>query len=173
MTRSLSSPATDALSAQPLDLEVPIVGGRTERPWAFAPLSRATALGPPVALVVSEHLGDAAPFQAALRDEGWLVTQCAGPGGGDCPLMRGERCSLRESVDAAVVFVDMKGHPGGLGTIPRLRCAADSASPGVVAVENSIEPTRYGGGTACVGALRGPNAVLKAISALLACRHSD
>lgn len=156
-----------------MDLQRPNVGGPTERPWAFAPVSKTTSLGPPVALVVSEHLSDAAPVEEALRDEGWLVTTCAGPGGGDCPLMRGERCFLRESVDAAVVFVDMKGLPGGLGTMPRLRCAADSASPGVVAVESSVEPTRYGGGTACVGALRGPDAVLEAISALLASRHSE
>ena len=130
-------------------------------------------LGPPNALIVTRQEGEEIPIREALENEAWLVKSCTGPGKGECPIMRGERCPLRESVDAAIVFVDPKRLMGELGTLPRLRCAADSASPGVVAIEGSLEPTRYGEGTACVGALRGPDAVLDAISALLASRCSD
>ena len=127
----------------------------------------------PAALVVSHHAGDDGPVREALENDGWFVKSCSGPGKGDCPVMRGQRCSLRESVDAAVVFVDSNRLTGGLGMIPRLRCAADSASPGVVAIEGSVESTRYAKNTACVGVLRGPDAVIGAISALLTSREPD
>lgn len=120
------------------------------------------------ALIVTRVAGDEAALREAFEDDGWFVKSCAGPGKGDCPIMRGERCLLRELVDAAVVYVDGKQLAGGLGSIPRLRCAADSASPGVVALEGRLDPPRYERGTAAVGTLRGPESILTAISALLA-----
>jgi hypothetical protein len=160
------------LIGQPLDLGRPELRELMNRYSCATPPANTTLLGPPAALVVSNHPGDAQPVREALENNGWFVKSCAGPGKGDCPVMRGERCPLRESVDVAIVFVDQNRAVGGLGNIPRLRCAADSASPGVVAIEGSLEPARYGRGTACVGALRGPAAVLEAISALLVSRRS-
>lgn len=170
MTNStLVDPMPDLeLMGNTLDLGRPELAVLMNRYCPGSPRAQASVLGPPAALVVSNHPSDATPVREALENDGWFVKSCAGPGKGDCPVMRGERCPLRESVDAAVVFVDPNGLAGGLGSIPRLRCAADSASPGVVAVEGSLEPTRYAKGTACVGALRGPDAVIEAISALLA-----
>lgn len=51
--------------------------------------------------------------------------------------------------------------------MPRLRCAVESPSPGVVAVERSIDPPRFSGKTATVGALREPQEILKMLDALL------
>ena len=116
-------------------------------------------------LVVTRRPREEVPLRKALENEAWSLKTCAGPGNGDCPVMRGERCTLRESVDAAVVFVEPLH--GGSGSIPRLRCAADSASPGVVAVEQSFESINYGIGIAAVGALRGPTAVIEAVTTLL------
>jgi hypothetical protein len=155
----------------PLDLGRPELRELMNRYSCATPRAATTLLGPPAALIVSNHPADATPVREALENDGWFVKSCSGPGKGDCPVMRGERCPLRESVDAAVVFVDPNRPGGGLGTIPRLRCAADSASPSVVAVEGSFEPTRYTKGTACVGSLRGPGAVLSAIDALLGSRR--
>jgi hypothetical protein len=156
------------LTGHRLDLGRPELKELMNRYTGSTPRYQTTLLGPPAALVVSNRPGTDAPVREALERDGWFVKSCSGPGKGNCPVMRGERCPLRESVDAAVVFVEPRRLSGGLGTIPRLRCAADSASPGVVAVESSVEATRFGRGTACVGALRGPDAVLSAISALLA-----
>jgi hypothetical protein len=172
MTTSLLDPMPDMeVLGHPLDLGRPELKELMNRYSCVTPRAQTALLGPPSALIVTNHPGDDAPVREALENEGWFVRSCLGPGKGDCPVMRGERCPLRESVDAAVVFVDPNRLAGGLGTIPRLRCAADSASPGVVAVEGGLEPTRYGRGTACVGALRGPTAVLDAISALLGSRE--
>lgn len=124
-------------------------------------------LDPPTTLIVTRRHGEEAPLREALENDTWFVQTCAGPAEGNCPIMRGERCPLRESVDAAVVFVAPVSLHGGSGSIPRLRCAADSASPGVVALEQSFAPITYGRGIATVGALRGPKAILEAVSALL------
>lgn len=173
-TTTLLDPMPDVeLVGHRLDLGRPELRELMNRYSGATPLANKTLLGPPAALIVANHPADATPVREALEDDGWSVKSCAGPGKGDCPVMRGERCSLRESVDAAVVFVGPNRLAGGLGATPRLRCAADSASPGVVAVEGSYEPTRYAKGTACVGALRGPDAVIEAISALLASKDSD
>lgn len=128
---------------------------------------------PPVALLVPRLAGDEAPVRRALEDEGWFVRTCAGPGNGRCPLLRAARCPLRESVDVAVVFVDPTEAPRALRTMPRVRCAADTSSPGVLALENRLGPPQYSGGTATVGSLRGPGGVLSAISALLGARAGD
>lgn len=124
-------------------------------------------LNPPTALIVTHRPGVEEPLREALENDAWFVKTCAGPGKGDCPLLRGQCCPLRESVDAAVVFVDPNGLTNGMGTLPRLRCAADSASPSLVVLEDSLDPPHYLGRSATVGSLRGPQAILNAIAALL------
>lgn len=168
-TTNLLDPMPDMdMQGHTLDLGRPELQELMNRYTDSTPRAQTSIFGPPSALVVSRHPGDELPVREALENDGWFVKSCSGPGKGDCPVMRGERCPLRESVDAAVVFVDANRLAGGLGNIPRLGCAADSASPGVAVVEGSMEPTRFASGTACVGALRGPDAVLSAISALSA-----
>ena len=81
--------------------------------------------------------------------------------------MQGKRCPLRESVDAAVVYVDPDGLYGGTRMIPRLACAADSASPGVIALEDRLDDPQFGPGTAAIGALRGPAAIIATLRQLL------
>ena len=125
---------------------------------------------PPTALIVSRRAGEEAPLKESLENEGWFVKTCAGPGAGSCPVMRGEACDLRKAADAAVVFVDAGEVTSGLGAVHRLRCAADSASPGVVALEDSFEAPCYLGRSATVGSLRGPKAILEAITHLLETR---
>ena len=92
---------------------------------------------------------------------------CAGPGTTRCPIMRGEPCSLRESVDVAVVYVDPDGFCGGTNMIPRLACAADSSSPGVIALEGRLDGPEFASGTAAIGALSGPAAILATLKRLL------
>lgn len=150
-----------------LDLGRPELAALMDRYVSHENVSTPGLLDPPTALVVTRQSGEEAPLREALENDAWFVKTCAGPGKGDCPVMRGEHCTLRESVDAAVVFIDQKTLHGGSGSIPRLRCAADSASPGVVALEQSFEPIKYGKGIAAVGALRGPMAVIEAITTLL------
>lgn len=170
----LLGPIPDAeLLGHALDLGRPELEKVMERYCRATPRATTTLLGPPAALIVSNRSGDDTPVREALESSGWYVESCSGPGKGDCPIMRGERCALRESVDAAVVFVDPNRLAGELGSIPRLRCAADSASPGVVALVGSLEHARYGTGTACVGALQGPDAVLAAIAELVSSTSAE
>lgn len=122
------------------------------------PRPQQSVLRRPAALVVGDH--GASPLQAVLEEEGWKVSTCPGPSGAiRCPLMRGESCALRSSVDAAVVYVDPGAHPSRGTALPSLRCAADSASPAVVALEGKLDAPRYEGRTAVVGALRGAAAI--------------
>jgi hypothetical protein len=95
------------------------------------------------------------------------VKTCAGPASTQCPIMSGKRCPLRESVDAAVVYVDPDGLYGGTTMIPRLACAADSASPGVIALEGRSDGPQFASGTAAIGVLRGPAAILAVLKRLL------
>lgn len=155
------------LTGHRLDLGRPELRELMNRYTGSVPQARTTELALPSVLVVSNRPGGDEQVREALRDRGWSVKSCAGPGTGDCPLMRGNGCPLRRSVDAAVVFVDPNRCGGGLGAIPRLRCAGDSASPGVIAVEESAEPARFAGVGACVGAARGAQAILSALSTLL------
>ena len=156
-----------------LDLRRPELASPMKRYVSEPTRTQASLLAPPTALIVRRVPGEEAPLREAFENDGWFVKTCAGPGNGNCPIMRGERCPLRESVDAAVVYVDPQQLTGGLGSIPRLRCAADSASPGVVALEGRLGPPRYGRGTAAVGALGGPESILTAVSALLAAGEAD
>ncbi len=168
ITGSYLDPMPDMeLRGHMLDLGCPEMAALMRRYISGPPRTQTSLLRPPTGLIVTRRAGDEAPLRKALENDGWFVKTCSGPGKGDCPVMRGERCRLRESVDAAVVYVDPKQLAGVLGSIPRLRCAADSASPGVVALEGRLDPPRYAKGMATVGALRGPASLLTTISALL------
>lgn len=150
-----------------LDLRRPELQGLMERYCSKAHDERATLADPQTALIVTRHPGEEAPLREALADEGWLAKTCAGPGTGNCPIMHGARCELRKSADAAIVFVDANEFSGSLGTIPRLRCAADSSSPGVVVLEGSTEPPHFLGRSATVGALREVRTILNTVKSLL------
>jgi hypothetical protein len=175
MTNStLLDPMPDLeLMGNVLDLGRPELGVLMQRYCPDEPRTQAALLSPPTALIVTRRQGDEAPLREAFEGDGWFVKTCAGPGKGDCPVMRGQRCPLRESVDAAVVFIDPKGLTRGMGTIPRLRCAADSASPGVVVLEDSLDAPHYLGRSATVGSLRGASRVLSTIAALLGFREHE
>lgn len=146
----------------------PLRGRYVKRPPASQPPLRV-----PTALVVVRSESYEKPTVEALQNDGWNVQTCAGPGKTTCPLMRGEHCTLRESADAVVVFADPGERNEYFGTLPRIRCAADSASPAVIALEGRLDPTRYEGSTAIVGAARGPEAVLNSIAALLGSGSQD
>ncbi|MGI8708928.1 MAG: hypothetical protein ACR2LG_12130 [Actinomycetota bacterium] len=150
-----------------LDLGRPELAALTQRYLSEPARTQTALLSPPTALIVRRVAGEETLLKEAFEHDGWFVKTCAGPGKSDCPILRGERCPLRESVDTAVVYVDPQQLAGGLGSIPRVRCAADSASPGVIALEGRLDPPRYGRGAATVGAFRGPEAILTAVSALM------
>jgi hypothetical protein len=151
-----------------LDLGRPELKVLMNRHSGDEPARRQTSLfAPPAALIVTRKEGEEAVLREAIEAQGWFVKTCAGPGATNCPVMRGEPCALRQSVDAAVVYVDADGLCGGTGNIPRLRCAADSASPGVVAFERRFDPPQFTSTTATIGALRGPGAILAALRRLL------
>lgn len=155
-----------------LDLGRPELAPIMSRYMPKAPSPQNPVFRPPTALVVARSEGDERPVVKALEKDGWCIKICAGPGRTVCPLMSGERCTLRESVDAAVVFMDPGELDRYIGTLPRIRCAADPSSPAVVALEGRLEPAKFEGSTAIIGAVRGPEGVLSAISALLA-SHAD
>lgn len=118
------------------------------------------------AVVVASSTPSAA-LTAALGEDGWSVSTCAGPGRVRCPLLEGSGvCDARRSADVAVVFVDPRAlWPRG-SLLPRLRCAADPASPAVVALEGRLDPITPGPGRAIVGAVRGPSTIVRAARAL-------
>jgi hypothetical protein len=161
------------LGRNELDLGRPELATLRHRYSKQPPRPQTSLFSPPTALIVTRRAGEEAPLRDSLEREGWFVKRCDGPSSGGCPVMQGESCELRKSVDAAVVFMDPSELTSGTGAIPRLRCAADSASPGVVALEGSLDGPAYLGQSATVGSLRGPGAVLGAIRALLASRRSD
>lgn len=156
------------ITEDPLDLTRPELKGLMDRYCSKPDEAQGTIVAPPTALLVTLHPGEEASLRQALGDEAWVVTTCGGPGTGNCPVTEGAPCGLRKSADAAVVFVDANEFSGSLGTIPRLRCAADSSSSGVVVLEGSSEPAHLLGRSATVGALRGTKAILSTVKSLLA-----
>ncbi|MQA99803.1 MAG: hypothetical protein GEU78_05860 [Actinobacteria bacterium] len=163
-------PTTD-LMGNTLDLSRPELTSLIDRYVPKSPGRLTSLLGRPTALIVERRKGEEGPLRQALEDEGWFVKTCSGPGQHDCPILRGRHCPLRESADAAIVFVEPRDIH--LGQVPRLRCAADSSSPGVVAVERRLDPPSFGSSTATIGALRGPDGILRVVSALLGAEHGE
>ena len=101
-------------------------------------------------------------MQVVLDDWGWETSACAGPSASTCPLMVGAPCHLREEADAAVVFVDT-GKTGPSGVLPKLRCAADHASPYVLALEGSLMQAEERTGGIVIGSRRGEEAIAYAV----------
>lgn len=147
-------PIEAAMDAHRLDLSRPEL--RPIMKW-YAPRS---------AVVVTLSSRPAALI-AALGEDGWSVSTCAGPGRVRCPLLESSGvCAARRCADVAVVFADPRAlWPRG-SLLPRLRCAADPASPAVVALEGRLDPVTPGRGRAIVGALRGPSTIVRAARAL-------
>jgi hypothetical protein len=155
---------SNELLGNTLDLGRPELAQLMERYVPLSPHTPEELLGPPTAMIVTRWPGQEDPVKTELEGDGWSVEVCDGPGRQVCPILHGESCAKRKRVDAAVVFM---APLEGTASTPRLRCAADPASPGVVAMEGRIDAPRFSGTTAVVGALRGPRAVLSAVSALL------
>ena len=128
------------------------------------PHTPAQLLGPPSAVIVTRWPGQELPIKNELENDGWSVEVCDGPGRKVCPLMGGRPCALRSNADAAIVFMSPAED---MPSTPRVRCAADPSSPGVVALEGRVDPPRFSGTTAVVGAMQEPNAVVSAVSELL------
>ena len=112
-----------------LDLEQPQLALLMDRYVPSRPRAQAELAAPPSAVIVTRRSGQESAVKAELESQGWSVKVCEGPGRLLCPIMRAEPSPLREYVDAAVVFVEPKEPTAG--SLPRLRCAADRASPGV------------------------------------------
>ena len=124
-------------------------------------------LGPPTALLVTRDDEEGTSLKRMLQAEGWYVNVCKGPGLTRCPIMRSSRCKLRESVDATVVYLSGDPMVSGAGMLPRLRCAADSASPSVVVLEDRVDEARFGDRNATIGALQGNESIVHVIHKLL------
>lgn len=161
------------LVEEPLDTTRSELQGLMDRYRTKSPGAQRSIVGPPTAVIVTRHPGEEAALRQPFADEGWAVKTCAGPGTGDCPLMHGGRCGLRKSADAAVVYVDANEFSGSLGTVPRLRCAADSSSPGVVVVKGSRESARFLGRSATIGTLRGAGEIVDTVTALVRARCGE
>lgn len=157
--------ASRELLGYTLDLGRPELAEVMERYVPRNPRAPEAMLGPPTAVIVTRWEGQEEALKAELESDGWSVELCEGPGKKACPLMRGESCPMRQRADAAVVFMSATE---GCASTPRLRCAADPSSPGVVAIEGRINSPRFSGRTATVGAWRGPEAITSTVSALLA-----
>lgn len=138
----------------PLDLTRPDLGPLVER-YAHR-----------LALMVGRRADRAAELGKTLRQRGFLVTVCEGPGRVPCPLLAGRPCPLREAADVTIAFVEDIGTPQGLSS-PKVACAGHSASPAVIAVEGSYSPERRDGRYAVLGALRRASNIADAAEEIL------
>jgi hypothetical protein len=150
-----------------LDLGRPELSLLMDR-YLSEPDQRPPQLAQPIALIVAHREGQDRELKRAFRGAGWSIKSCAGPGKRDCPLVRNEACALRQSSDAAVVYVDPSEPAGAMGMLPRLRCAVDSSSPAVLAMEGRIDPPHLANGTATIGSLRPADSIVRTASELLA-----
>ena len=167
MADSILDPVIDPeLRSIPLDLSRPELSPLLLR-YRTKPVQEPAKLMPPkTALIVDSATADAGPWMAALEKNGWSLSSCHGPGTGSCPLMRGAKCVLRETADVAVVYLDPDRMWPAAGTLPRIRCAADSASPAVVALEGRRSEPSFSGRHATIGADREAQVLLDVIDVL-------
>lgn len=156
------------LSEVPLDMGRPELATLMKRYVPSAAPQAATTTEPREVLVVRGASGDESAVIEALGTAGWEVSTCSGPATGSCPLMHGKDCTLRKTADVALVYLDATGMWPGSGTLPRIRCAADPASPAVVALEGSHRPAAYGSGRATIGAKKSPVETIATINTLCA-----
>jgi hypothetical protein len=117
-------------------------------------------------VLVVEGRSDSTLFRDAFLAAGWRVHTCAGPGRTKCPVLSGKDCAIRESADVAVVYVDVARMAAAGATIPRVRCAADGASPGIVALEGRTSAPQSIGRQAVVGALAEPQRIVELAESL-------
>ncbi|MGH2826937.1 MAG: hypothetical protein ACRDKF_08195 [Actinomycetota bacterium] len=147
----LDSSSDPEVIGSPLDLNRPELSGVLGR---YAPRS---------ALIVGRSVDETSDLKAALLADGWRIRHCEGPAHASCPLLQGKRsCSKRECADVAVVYVDVARSVAG--SLPLVRCAADPASPAVVALEGQADETTVDGDRALVGALRTARSVADAVA---------
>jgi hypothetical protein len=104
-------------------------------------------------------------LKSALLARGWRVHSCGGPARSRCPLLEGKSCYLRESADVAIVYINGTTSEGN-SALPRLLCAADRASPAVIVLEGRLNPPTTKHGFGVVGALRDPETIMKAVTAV-------
>ena len=156
----------------PETIGVPLDLSRSElrpllRRYHPRPGPQATKLTPPkTALIVDGTATDPRPLAKALGREGWTVTSCHGPGHVSCPLMRGSDCDLRRTADVAIVYVNPDGMWPASGTLPRIRCAADSSSPAIMALDGRLSEPAFAGNHATIGAERDPRDVIDVVEVL-------
>lgn len=155
------------LMAPTLDLSRPELAEVMARYVHEIPASVDTESPKRSVLLVRNGMTSATETEEAFQHAGFTVETCDGPSCGHCPLLSHESCELRESVDVAVVFIDLDAHNPHASSLLRARCAADASSPGVVAVDGSIETQRSAGRNAVIGARRGPEAIVRTALSLL------
>lgn len=131
------------------------------------PRHQTSIFSPPIALIVEDRGVEQSSLRTEIESNGWLVKTCQGPGRSRCPLLRGQRCELRKSADAAVVFIDPRQMTHMSGMLPRLRCASDHASPAILVLEGQVDGFHKSGTSATIGSIRGPRAIFKALKRLL------
>lgn len=131
------------------------------------PHHQTSIFSPPVALIVEDRGVEQTALRNEIESNGWLVKTCQGPGRARCPLLRGQNCELRESTDAAVVFIDSRQMTPMSGMLPRLRCASDQASPAILVLKGQVDGFHKSGTSATIGSIRGPRAIFKALKRLL------
>lgn len=117
------------------------------------------------ALIVNRPGVAEEPLKKALEADGWRVETCCGPAAADCPMLHARPCSSREAVDVAVVHVEGARLPQS-AVLPRLRCAADSASPALAVIEGSLSAPRFAARTATVGACNAPDTIIRTVEVL-------
>ena len=142
-----------------LDIGRPELRSLRDRYTTAAPVKSPVALGS-TALIVAAGTDRTEAIAAVLHERGWETTTCAGPSGSRCPLMLGRHCSKRENADAAIVFL---GSGARAGELPKLRCAADKASPHVLVLEGRVDGAAAHSGGIAIGSLRGPAAIAEAV----------
>lgn len=130
-------------------------------------VSKPASVGPRrTALVVTSPTAGAEPMIGSLRVRGWDVSTCSGPGQITCPVMNSQECSLRRSADVAVVYLNPDTMWPVSATLPRVRCAADSASPGMLALEGRHSEPSFSDNHATIGAERDPEIIVDALEVL-------
>jgi hypothetical protein len=116
-------PVLEAAMYQRTDHRIPAVKDRRRPPWRL--------------LIESPEEGLGIANFDAFRAAGFEVTVCAGPAAtpGECPLVRGERCSL--AADADIVLLDLDGDPH---TRSAVLAALRSTRPELPVVVRSVAP---------------------------------
>lgn len=119
---------------------------------------------PPQILIVGPDRG--VPVEDGLRERGWEVTTCAGPGKTDCPLLRGSECDLRKDADVALVHVDPSRGSSDGRTLARVRCAVEGGSPALLALDGRLDKARVDASATTIGAARSVEEIVAAVEQL-------